>query len=160
MSVHADLIAGILAANPTAKTRGFMAALRALPDAEYMTGMADHSRWWFTAIAVVPDAYMVDTGSKTVTVFEAVNAHDISNTKFDRISDIAWALDEDRWKLKLVRVDRFGSTVYDPREVFLAQQLSGVKDWQQFQSSMTTADPTIARWTEFLDATLSPGAAA
>ncbi len=150
-TVHAGLIAKILADNPTARTRGFMAALRKLPDAEYMHELASEYAFWFASVLVIPDAFKVDETTRTVTVYEAVHHHDISPFKFGRFSEIAWAMDEDRWKLKLVRIDRFGATEYDPRDVYIAQKMTGDPSWQAFKSEDLAADPAVAAFIDQLD---------
>lgn len=151
---HDSLIAGILAANPSAKTTGFLAALRKLPGADYMHWMAAEQPEWFRHVAVIPDAYMVDADAKRVTVFEAVCAHEITTDKFDRLTDIAMALDEDRWDLHLIRVDRFGSTTFDPVDVFLAQSVYKTDEWQCFNADVTAADPIVADCAAMMKATL------
>ncbi|KQM88680.1 hypothetical protein ASE67_02755 [Sphingomonas sp. Leaf23] len=140
-SPHHALIAGILEANPTAKTRGFKDALRKLPDTS--TLQSEITSDWFRHLGIIPDAYMVDLGRKVVTIFEAVVCNEIENDKFKRIADLAWMLDEDEYVLRLIRVDQFSATTYDPLAAQLLQQARGDDRWQDLTLEMTHAHPLV-----------------
>lgn len=163
-SPHDRLIAGILASNPNAKTTGFLHALRTLRKASYMRWMARYQPEWFQHVALIPDAYIIDEQAKRVTVFEAVCSNEISADKMNRLIDIAMALDEDRWDLHVVRVDRFGAKTYDPVDVFLAQTIHKTDEWQCFNADATATDPLVAECSAMMKQVaftpLTPGAAA
>lgn len=122
--IHQHIINGILADFPEAKTRGFFAALRKLPDAEYMGWMfgGDNPEWtaW---VKFVPDVWFIDPEKRHVVMWEAVHHHDVSDDKFAKMCDLSWALDEDYYKLILVRCDRFSRVAYDVQGASLCSEL-------------------------------------
>ncbi len=148
--IHSELIDHILADWPSARTKGFMAALKKLPDAQYMEGMVEYSPEWIAAINFVPDAWLIDPEKRHVVVFEAVHAHDVPARKFAKMADLSWALDEDYYKLVLVRCDRFGRRAYDVQGASLCSELEmmaadlpsqgwEVPDWQKYDYEYVAA---------------------
>lgn len=140
---HQTIIDGILADWPDARTRGFMAALKTLPDAEYITDMAVNDKRWWAVVSFVPDAYLIVPEKRHVVMFEAVYFNDVSDDKFAKMADLSWALDEDYYKLILVRCDRFHRRAYDVRGASLCSELEmiaanepsqgwHVPDWQKY----------------------------
>lgn len=148
--IHQDIIDGILRDWPEAKTGGFMRALKALPDAEYMAGMVEYDPEWVRWINFVPDAWLIDSKLRHVVVFEAVHGHDVPARKFAQMADLSWALDEDYYKLVLVRCDRFNRRAYDVQGASLCSDLEliaagepsqgwRVPDWQKYDYEYVSA---------------------
>jgi hypothetical protein len=125
-SIHAEIIAGILADHPNAKTKNFIQAVKAIEGAEYMEGLNDYFPEWWKSVAVIPDAYLIDMEKREVVVFEAVHRHDVDRDKFAKLAELAWALDEDRIDLVLMRCDRFSRTRYLPRHVSIVHRMENV----------------------------------
>lgn len=141
--VHDGIISDVLGDWPAAKTTGFIKALKALPDAEYIQWMAKDSPDWFDCVRFVPDAWMIVPEERHVVVFEAVVSNEVSANKFAKMADMSWALDEDYYRLILVRCDRFGRQAYDVQSASLVSQIqrarAGIKeatyhvpDWQRY----------------------------
>ena len=142
--IHDQLISDILADWPTARTSGFIQALKTLHDAEYMQWMAEHEPKWFLGVSIIPDAYLIDVEERHVIIFEAVHSHDVDARKFGRINDIAWALDEDYYTLGLIRCTRLVRTAYCPTSMSIvndreeiaaripANSSWRIPDWQKF----------------------------
>lgn len=120
---HSALIAELLEF-PEVKATGFWSALRSLHDAPYFTDLLRTERGWANSIKFVPDAFAIDNSRRTVTVFEAVVTHDVSPNKMGRITELAWALDEDYWDVVLIRCDLSGRAGYAP----LASWICEAKD--------------------------------
>lgn len=144
--LHAQLIAEILADFPDAKTKGFMAAIRSIPDAPYIQDMHRHDRRWWRLCNCIPDAFLIDQENREVVVFEVVVAHDVSQHKFGKFAELGWALDEDYYDLVLMRCDRFGRTRYLPREASVVNTLENrardpnrdivyVDDWHRYTAA-------------------------
>lgn len=125
-AIHRQIIQDILDQWPTAKTSGFIKTLGALPDASYIQEMFRHDPDWVAWIRFIPDAYLIDPELRHVVVFEAVNTNDVSDRKFAQMADLSWALDEDYYRLILVRCDRFGRRAYDVQTASLVSQLEHV----------------------------------
>lgn len=111
--IHQQIIDSILADWPEAKTHGFFRALRDLPDAEYVPTMLRDDKDWYSFVRFVPDVWLINPEDRHVVAFEAVHAHDVSARKFAKLCDLSWALDEDYYRLILVRCDRFSRRAYD-----------------------------------------------
>lgn len=141
--VHQQIINEILADWPDAQTQGFARALKALPDAEYMAWMLEKEPDWYRVVNFVPDAWMVVPEKRHLVIFEAVHQHDVPASKFGKMVDLAWGLDEDHWRLILVRCDRFSRRAYDVRGASVCSDMElaaageksrgwQVPDWQKY----------------------------
>jgi hypothetical protein len=124
---HQRLIDEILRDFPEAQTRGFMRTLSKLPDADYIQDMCENDRDWYRYVSFVPDAFLIDPELRHVVVFEAVVTHDISDEKFALMADMSWALDEDYYRLILVRCDRYGRVAYDVQTTSLTEMLDNLR---------------------------------
>jgi len=127
-TLHQRLVDEILRDFPEAQTRGFMRTLSKLPDADYIQDMCENDRGWYRYVSFVPDAFLIDPELRHVVVFEAVATHDISDEKFALMADMSWALDEDYYRLILVRCDRYGRVAYDVQSVSLVDVLDHLHD--------------------------------
>jgi hypothetical protein len=143
--IHDEIIARILADWPQAKASGFMKALRQLPDSTYMVEMMKHDPEWVRSVNFIPDAWLIEPELRHVVVFEAVNRHDVPADKFAKMADMSWALDEDYYRLVLVRCDRFHRRAYDVQSSSLCSELERciaeepslgwhVPDWQKYDA--------------------------
>lgn len=141
--LHDQIIADVLSDWPEAKTSGFMRAIKNLPDADYMTDLCAHDPQWVRYVNFIPDAYLIDPAKKHVVVFEAVVTNDVSADKFDRMAEMAWALDEDYYELILIRCDRFGRQVFAPQLASILNaadlvragkpaSVDVIEDWQKY----------------------------
>jgi hypothetical protein len=141
--IHDQIIAAVLGDWPEAKTKGFMRALKKLPDADYIRWMFKEDDEWVRWIRFVPDAWMIVPEDRHVVIFEAVHKHDVSETKFAQMADLSWALDEDYYSLILVRCERFHRRAYDVQSASLCSELERrraglpsigwhVPDWQRY----------------------------
>jgi hypothetical protein len=72
-ALHRSLIASVLNYHPEAKTHGFRKALEGC--GSYMRELFRYEPEWWSGIALVPDAYMIDHERGAVIVFEAVHTH-------------------------------------------------------------------------------------
>ena len=140
---HQCLINQIKAEHPSARTRGFLHALRNLDDAEYMSWLAKEEPGYYRAIAIIPDVFVIDHAKRLITIFEAVYSHDLDPRKFGKICDLAFALDEDRYELVLVRVDFMSWTVFDPRAAYAAHCADLKRKGEPFQ------DREIVDWRSY-----------
>jgi hypothetical protein len=144
--LHARILDELEADHPYVSRGGFWRAMRKLPDAEYFHWLLADG-YWLGGGRFVPDAHYIDVPKRNVVIYEAVATHDISEIKFGRMVDMAWALDEDYWNLILVRCDRFGRTVYSPQEASLVAALEHrdvpgsyrVPDWPRYSVEYTAA---------------------
>lgn len=123
VTLHKRLIAELQEQYPEIQTLHFWRTMRSLPDAEYVTSLLADDLQYRRWVKFVPDAWVVDVVEKHVCVFEVVDTHDISDEKFARMNDFAWALDEDYYSLFLIRVDAYGRTAYHVQTVGLTNQL-------------------------------------
>lgn len=148
--IHNQIIAGILEDQPQAKTGGFMAALKQLPDADYIGWMAREDPEWFRQVNFVPDAWLINPDDRHVVIYEAVHKHDVPAAKFAKMADLSWALDEDYYRLFLIRCDRFCRTGYDVQSASLCSDLElrwageesrgwEVPDWQKYTAKYCDA---------------------
>lgn len=142
-SVHQQIVDAVLSDWPNAQERGFFRALRNLPDADYVPDMLTNNPVWARWVNFVPDAWLIDPEKRHVVMFEAVHKHDVSQRKFAKMADLSWALDEDYYKLVLVRCDRFHRRAYDVQGASLCSELERiaeklpslgweVPDWQRY----------------------------
>lgn len=106
---------------PEVSASGFWKAMRELPEAEYFGWLIRNDPEWMALTRFTPDAFAIDTTNWVVTIFEAVVSHDIPPLKMNRITELAWALDEDAWSLSLVRCDITGCRVYDPLAAYVCE---------------------------------------
>jgi hypothetical protein len=120
-ALHRSLIASVLNYHPEAKTHGFRKALEGC--GSYMRELFRYEPEWWSGIALVPDAYMIDHERGAVIVFEAVHTHDITENKLNCYEEIGWALDQDCFEIVIVRVDRYGRRLIAPLEEALVREL-------------------------------------
>jgi hypothetical protein len=125
--IHDQIIDAILEDWPEARTKGFFRALRSLPDASYVPEMLRNDPEWARWVSFIPDVWLIDAEKRHVVIFEAVHKHDISETKFARFSDLSWALDEDYYRLVMVRCDRFYRRAYDVQGASLCSELERIR---------------------------------
>lgn len=141
--IHQQIIEEILEDWPNAKTGGFMAAIKKLPDADYIEWMFANEPEWVAWVRFVPDAWLIDAERRHVVIFEAVHKHDVPDKKFAKMADLSWALDENHYRLVLVRCERFHRRAYDVRGASLCSDLElhalgvpsqgwRVPDWQKY----------------------------
>ena len=144
LSVHEALIREICAEFPEVQTGGFFAALRNLPDAEYVPHIMTDKDWLKRA-RFTPDAWAINPQEREITIFEVVCSHDISVNKMERICDLAWAVDEDYWTLGLIRCTEYGRKAYDPQFLWtLAQhdnldkpESERLRNWKKYTCEYT-----------------------
>lgn len=147
LTFHQALIDCLCETFPEARTRGFFAALKKLPDADYVPDMLSEKGpdAWISRVRFVPDAYAINEQDRTVTMFEVVDKHDIPTHKIHRMIDLAWALDEDYYRLGLVRLTLAGATAYDVMGMsmcFMFDKARGIhsepeKRWQLYTNEAT-----------------------
>lgn len=137
---HKELIAD-LAANVPVCTRGFWQALKKLPDADSFTDLINTDAMWAASVKITPDAYSIDEEEWTIYIFEAVHSNDVSPEKMARIVDLAFALDEDYWRLILIRIDAGSCRIYDPLALYVQENRERIageqteplhQQWQRF----------------------------
>lgn len=112
-SVHKAPIADLCESHPEIETKGFWAAIKALPDAEYIQELMDDDPRWVADNRFVPDAWVIDTEARAVILFEVVSTHDVPRDKILKMIHLMWALDQDEYDLFLIRHDMTGSRAYD-----------------------------------------------
>lgn len=117
-SIHKSMIAALVEAHPNVRTSGFRRALAGC--GEYMAALLKHDPEWWDQVSIVPDGYAIDEVNCVVTVFEIVHTHDISAAKLAQIAEIGWALDQDSYRIDVVRIDRYGGSIIDPLQDELA----------------------------------------
>jgi hypothetical protein len=141
--IHRQIIDEILVDWPLAKEGGFLKALRTLPDAHYVPEMLREDAVWTSWVRFTPDLWMIVPEDRHVVIFEAVHSHDVTDRKFAKMADLSWALDEDYYRLILVRCDRFGRQAYDVQSASLVSTLEAaehklpdtgwlVSDWPKY----------------------------
>lgn len=141
--IHAQIIADLLTEWPGSQAKGFMKALSKLPDADYMPDMHKNDRRWWQSVSFVPDVFLIVPERRHVVIFEVVVTNDVSDDKFAKIADLAWALDEDYYTLILIRCDRFSRTGYHPQMASIANamdtmaetgtaEINHIEDWQRY----------------------------
>lgn len=141
--IHQQIIDRFLGDWPGAKERLFFNALKTLPDADYVPGLLATDEEWARSVNFVPDAWLIVPEKRHVVIAEAVHRHDVSESKFAKMADLSWALDEDYYKLILVRCDRFNRRAYDVQGASLCCDLERIRDglpdlgwhvpdWQRF----------------------------
>lgn len=99
---HESLVSDLLRADPRIKVKGFVANL------VHAIGPDVDSLEWSRSGWVMPDAYLIDTGTDTVTVFEVEVFNYVSARKKARYTSLWLDLDCLSWDLILKVVDRFG----------------------------------------------------
>ena len=99
-AVHEIAVARILAANPEAKTRRLMKAIR--------DAVEPWQREDFTSLAAIPDAFIVDPINRLVTLFEVEVTHPVSEYKMQLYGDLWWGIDGNDWDMLLIKVDGEG----------------------------------------------------
>jgi hypothetical protein len=124
-NIHQMLIDGVLRQFPEAKTAGLWKALRAHPELDYAADLLANDKEWAQAVRFVPDAWLIDSENGLVVVFEAVHSHEVSEDKFARMVELSWALDEDYFRVLLVRCDVTGRRAYDVQWTELAMIHAG-----------------------------------
>jgi hypothetical protein len=117
-TLHAELTAALVAQHPEIQTTGFFRALATVGD--YMADLLKHDPEWREMVSIVPDAYAIDRVGKHVSVFEIVDTHDVDDEKIAKVEEIGWALDQDGYDIAIIRVDRYGRSLIDPRGDALA----------------------------------------
>ena len=136
---HEEMIDKLCADYPEVKRNGFWAAMKDLPNGEYVPGvLGDGYSWHF-----VPDAFTVDAEKRMVFIFEIVVSHDISDKKFAAFADFAYALDEDLYTLSVTRMDMAGARAYDP---MLAFQVSAI---ERHLNGLPDAGGDIPNWKQY-----------
>lgn len=130
-TLHASLIADLISEFPEVQAKGFWKALRGLRNAQYMQWLFTDNAWWSRAAKFTPDAFVIHEEKREIIIFEVVVSHDISTEKFQRIVDLAYALDEDDFTLSLIRTDIWGSQAYPVISTWVqcnaAQDIAGWK---------------------------------
>lgn len=143
--LHARILDELQADHPYVSRGGFWRDMRTLPDADYFQWLISSEADWLPRGRFVPDAHFIDIENRNVVIYEAVAFHDISERKFGKMVDLAWALDEDYWDLVLVRCDQFGRSIFAPRDASIIATLEGrasiksyqVPDWPRYSVAYT-----------------------
>lgn len=110
---HKIIIEDVLRQFPEARTSGLWTALKSLPDAEYVPEILTHDREWAAGVRFIPDAWLINAADRHVVAFEAIHCHDVPEDKFAKMVELSWALDEDYYRLILIRCDLTGRRAYD-----------------------------------------------
>lgn len=118
--LHGQLIASLVEHHPEVRVKGMWDCLKAHPDMEYTADLLSTDRDWKNGIRFIPDAWAIDDEARILFVFEIVVTHDVSDRKFGRMNNLAWALDEDCWTLALTRITDHEASAYDVRLASIA----------------------------------------
>lgn len=143
--LHARILDELEDDHPYISRGGFWREMRSLPQASYFRALLETDDDWFSRVRFIPDAHFIDVDPRNVVIYEAVASHDISEAKFGKMVDLAWALDEDYWNLILVRCDQFGRTIFAPRDASLVAAIEQrdnpnsyrVPDWPRYPVQYT-----------------------
>lgn len=131
---HQQMIDKFCEVVPGAQRAKFMHALLQIDDLEYLHWLKKNDAEYLKKCAIVPDAFMIDSEDYTITCVEVVDTCDISPQKFSRLVNLALILDEDEWRLDLVRFDAYGFCEYNVLQAWCAAKASGDR-WQQYHKS-------------------------
>jgi len=113
---HRRIVANILREHPSAKTKKFYREL----------GSVIGDDWWPPDLRIIPDAFLIDAETKSVTTFEVEISNSLGDAQYNAYSELWWALDEYEWTLKVVTVDRHGVTtsIIDMMSVALSRMVA------------------------------------
>lgn len=152
-ALHTRLIRDLQDQHPEVKTSGFWDALRKLPEATYMSEMFEFEKDWVASVRFVPDAWTIDYETKHVFIFEVVSTNDITDSKFAKMVELSWALDEDYYTLALTRVDRFGRAAFSPHTISLINEIVNGPTNRKLDKGIIPnwQDLDVALCQEFLD---------
>jgi len=109
--IHELAVDHILRRVPEAKARGFMKALRAIAFPDNAAIVADGSPPEDFDFVVIPDAYLIDEPTKTLTVFEVEDGHPVPIGKMDTYCAIFQQLDGEGWFMFVETCNRWGGVI-------------------------------------------------
>lgn len=128
---HANYIDEICSRIPGARKGRFFKALLEVEELEYLPFLKREDRTWFSSLYFTPDAFIIDRENSTAICIEVVDTSDINPAKFAKMAELAFVLDEDYWRLDLVRFDRSGYVEFDILQAWTRAKLTGRK-WHNF----------------------------
>lgn len=93
------IIAGMMAANPNIKNRGFRKAINEIPE---LCGFLDGCH-------ILPDGFHISTAKREITILEVDDTHPITPEKCGKIAEFSNRCDGEEWTVIIHMMDYLGN---------------------------------------------------